>query len=111
MALPVVRVSIFRVAPDKFDMFVRLMEEAETALGPGIRAMPGFQDFVSGADRETLSLVNVSYWDTVEHAKQLDHFQPMLELGRRYAELGAQFERPIMNYAPLWRLEAPASGQ
>jgi hypothetical protein len=28
----------------------------------------------------------------------------MLELGKRFAELGARFERPIMNYQRLWQL-------
>jgi hypothetical protein len=34
----------------------------------------------------------------------MDSFAPMLALGRRFAELGAVFERPIMNYATLWSL-------
>ncbi len=104
MALPVVRVSILRVAPDKFDMFVGLMNEAEAVLTPGIRAMPGFQGFSAGADAATSSLINISHWDSVEHAKQLDHYEPMLALGRRYVELGAEFVRPVMNYAGLWQM-------
>jgi hypothetical protein len=36
--------------------------------------------------------------------QQMDRFQPMLELGERFADEGATFERPIMNYAILWQL-------
>jgi hypothetical protein len=39
----------------------------------------------------------------LEHARQLDHFQPMLDAGKRFAAAGASFERPIMNYATMWR--------
>jgi hypothetical protein len=28
----------------------------------------------------------------------------MLELGRQFVAMGATFERPIMNYAGLWRI-------
>ena len=67
--------------------------------------MCGFRQFHAGADEGTLSLVNVSYWDTLEDAKQMDAFQPMLDLGKRFTEAGARFERPIMNYTEAWRLE------
>jgi hypothetical protein len=48
------------------------------------------------------SLVNVSLWRTLEDAKQLDTFQPMLDLGKAFVGKGATFERPVMNYASQW---------
>ena len=58
----------------------------------------------AGADAETSSLSNVSIWDTLDDAKQMERFQPMLDLGKRFLDAGATFERPIMNYATLWHI-------
>jgi hypothetical protein len=45
-----------------------------------------------------LALTNVSLWDTIEDVKQMDRFQPLLDLGKSFADAGATFECPIMNY-------------
>ena len=103
MSNPVVRVSIVRSGVTKFALLRRMMLDAEAALRPGIEAMPGLLAFYAGADEATLSLTNTSVWDTLEHAKQLDTFQPMLDAGKRFVAEGATFERPIMHYASLWR--------
>jgi hypothetical protein len=103
MSDSVVRVSIVRCDAAKFALLRRMMVDAEAALRPGIEAMPGLLDFYAGADEATLSLINVSTWDTLEHARQLDTFQPMLDAGKRFVAEGATFERPIMHYASLWR--------
>jgi hypothetical protein len=101
---PVVRVSILRCSPERFPEFERMMAEAESILLPGIRAMRGCRGYFAGSDPATSSLSNVSIWNTLEDAKQMDRFQPMLDLAKRFA--GATFERPIMNYATLWQLGA-----
>lgn len=100
---PIVRISIMRCYAAQFDTLRQMMLEVETALRPGIERMPGLLAFYAGADPITLSLHNTSFWDTLEHAQQLDHFQPMLDAGKRFAAAGASFERPIMNYATMWR--------
>ncbi len=105
MSLPVVRVSILRCPPAQFASLRQKMAESERVLAPGIRAMRGLIGFYAGADEATSSLTNVSLWRTLDDAKQLDHFRPMLDLGKEFIELGTTFERPIMNYASLWRLE------
>jgi hypothetical protein len=104
MVLPVVRVSIFRCSPDKFARLRTMMVDADPILRPGIEAMNGLLTFYAGADEATSSLTNVSLWTDLAAAKQLDTFAPMLELGRKFTEAGATFERPIMNYATLWQL-------
>lgn len=106
---PIVRISILRCNEGQFDDLLRLMVEVETALRPGIEQLPGLIRFYAGADRATLSLMNTSLWDSLEHARQLDHFQPMLDAGKRFVAAGATFERPVMNYAPLWQF-GPAAG-
>lgn len=78
--------------------------EADPILRPGIEAMSGLISYYAGADEATSSLTNVSVWKTLQDAKQMDTFRPMLDLGKAFAEKGATFERPIMNYATLWQL-------
>jgi hypothetical protein len=106
---PVVRVSIIRCAPDKFAGLQQLMIDADKALRPGIEKMRGLLSFYSGADEATSSLTNVSVWTELTAAKQLDTFQPMLDLGKEFVAKGAVFERPIMNYATLWQLGPKAT--
>jgi hypothetical protein len=106
---PVVRVSIIRCAPEKFTEIRQMMIEADSVLRAGIEAMPGLINFYAGADETTSSLMNVSTWKTLDDAKQLDTFQPMLDLGKTFVQKGATFERPIMNYLTLWQLRGAAS--
>lgn len=101
---PIVRVSIIRCAPDKFAEIRQMMSEAEKVLRPGIEPMRGLLAFYAGADEATSSLTNVSVWTDLAAAKQVDTFQPMLDLGKEFVAKGATFERPIMNYATLWQL-------
>lgn len=106
---PVVRVSILRCAPERFAELRQMAAEADPVLRPGIEAMPGLLAFYFGADEATSSLTNVSLWTSLEAAKQLDTFRPMLDLGKPFVAKGATFERPIMNYATLWQLTGSAS--
>jgi len=105
---PIVRVSILRCPEDKFVECARMMAEFEDALRPGIQAMPGLVAYYAGSDEATLSLHNTSVWATLEHAKQMDTFQPMLDSAKRFAALGVTFERPIMNYDTLWHFAGSA---
>jgi hypothetical protein len=109
MQQPVVRVSIMRCAPEAFLDFQQMMIETDSVLRPGIEAMPGLISFYVGADEATSSLSQVSIWKTLADAKQLDTFQPMLDLGKSFVQKGATFERPIMNYLTLWQLRGLAS--
>jgi hypothetical protein len=109
MQQPVVRVSIMRCAPEKFLDFQQMMIETDSILRPGIEAMPGLISFYVGADAATSSLSQVSLWKTLDDAKQLDTYQPMLDLGKAFVQKGATFERPIMNYSTLWQLRGSAS--
>ena len=106
---PVVRVSILRCLPEHFAELRRMAAEADPILRPGIEAMAGLLAFYFGADEATSSLSNVSLWTSLEAARQLDTFQPMLDLAKPFAAKGATFERPIMNYATLWQLKGSAA--
>jgi hypothetical protein len=67
--------------------------------------MRGLIAFYVGADEATTSLTNTSLWADLDTAKQLDRFQPMLDIGKEFVAKGAVFERPIMNYTTLWQLK------
>ena len=109
MQQPVVRVSIIRCAPEKFAELERMMAESDAILRPGVEAMPGLIHFYAGADQATSSLMNVSIWKTLDDARQLDTYQPMLDLGKIFVQKGASFERPIMNYLTQWQLRGSES--
>ena len=102
--MPVIRVSVLRCPPQRFLELRKMMEDSLRVLEPGIRRMAGLIHYYAGADEAVSSLTNVSLWQTLADAKQLDSFQPMLDLGRDFTAHGATFERPIMNYAGLWEI-------
>lgn len=102
---PVVRVSILRCTPENFAVIRQMAADADPILRPGIEAMPGLLAFYFAADEATSSLSNVSLWTSLQAAKQLDTFQPMLDLAKPFIAKGATFERPIMNYSTLWQLK------
>lgn len=102
--MPVIRVSVFRCQPQQFAELKQMLAESMAVLEPGIRQMPGLIHFYAGEDEAVNAFINVSLWRTLEDAKQLDRFQPMLDLGKVFASKGAMFERPIANYAPLWEI-------
>ena len=105
----VIRVSIMRCQPDRFDHLKSMVAESETELRGGLEAMPGLIAYYAGADAATSSMTNTSVWDSLEHARQVDSFQPMLVAGKRLAAEGATFERPIMNYETLWTIDESGS--
>jgi hypothetical protein len=106
--MPTVRVSVMRCDPEKFAEFRKMMTESLTVLGPGIRQLRGLVHFYSGEDESRNALGQVSVWQTLEDAKQLDTFQPMLDLGKMFVAKGARFERPIMNYVSQWEITPEA---
>ena len=102
--MPTVRVSVLRCDPQQFAELKKMMAESITVLEPGIRQMRGLIQFYAGEDEAVNSLINVSVWRALEDAKQLDTFQPMLDLGKVFVAKGATFERPIANYASQWEI-------
>lgn len=71
---PVVRISIFTV---------------QSAVLTGIKQLSGLMHFFAGVDKERSQITNVNVWDSVENAKQLSTFQPMLDLGKEFSAKGA----------------------
>jgi hypothetical protein len=102
--MAVVRVSVIRCQPENFAKLKEMMAQSRPVLEGGIRRMRGLIHFYAGEDEVVSSLTNVSVWERLEDAKQLDSFQPMLDLGKAFVAAGAIFERPVMNYATQWEL-------
>jgi hypothetical protein len=102
--MSVIRVSILTIPPDHLEQAEHMMIEAESAL-EGIRALPGLRAYFAGINRTTFQLSNVSVWDSVEHAKAMTTFQPMLDLANAIAIAipGVTFMRPIPNFETLWQ--------
>jgi len=100
----VVRISIGRFDPDKIEMMKMALKATYDKLAPGIRSMSGNRGFFAGIDPENFTMVNVSFWDSVKAAKQMEHFQPMLDLAQEFIKMGVRFERPILNFEPLWTI-------
>ncbi|MDA4130380.1 MAG: hypothetical protein OK457_06380 [Thaumarchaeota archaeon] len=67
--------------------------------------MKGNISYFAGLDIERNAMVNVSEWDSLFSAKQMETFLPMLDLPRQIVELGVRFERPIINFSHIWAKE------
>lgn len=71
---------------------------------PAISALTGCLHYWAGIDSTSNTMVNVSVWETLADAKQMETLAPMLALGREFVERGVVFDRPIHNYVTLWEL-------
>jgi hypothetical protein len=54
-------------------------------------------------DAMTNSMVNVSVWESLAAAKQMDTLQEMLAQRDIFVRLGVKFQ-PIRNYSGLWSI-------
>jgi len=49
-------------------------------------------------------MINVSVWDSLDDARQMDTLPEMAAAGKGFAAGGVQFERPIINYLTVWEI-------
>jgi hypothetical protein len=101
--MPVIRLSRGAFPAELYDAIKQKLDQSEAGLAPGIRAMKGCLGYWAGIDRDSGTMVNISVWTTLDDAKQMESFAPMLALGREFTEFGVKFERPIVNYDVLWQ--------
>ncbi len=99
---PIVRVSILTIPDGHIEEAAESMRKAEEEL-MGVQKLKGLRAYFAGVDRARSQLTNVSVWDSAENAEQMSSFQPMLDLGKRFAAQGATFLRPIPNFDCLWQ--------
>jgi len=100
--------NAIRVSNGRFDLarsaeVERAYTASEAALREGIERLPGLVHFYAGIDRETGTVVNASVWSSVDAAKQLNTFQPMLDQKPIMEAVGVRFE-PIANHDVIWEI-------
>ena len=101
----IVRISKGSSPKNRHAEFTARMTEAGTTLVPAIKKLPGCLSYYASTDEASSTMVNVSVWDTLEHAQAMATLPEMAALAKEFIGLGAEFERPIINYSSLWRLE------
>ena len=100
----VVRISRASFAPEKYDDIKDRLDRAQNVLAPAIQGLHGCIHYFAAIDRESSTMVNVSVWQSVEDAKQMQTLAPMLALAEEFTREGVRFERPILNYETLWEV-------
>ncbi len=104
MAKAIVRISKGRFSAEKYEEVKRLIEESAGPLVPALRGLRGLLYYHAGVDPETNTLVNVSIWEDLAAAQQLDTLAAMLAQRPILEAAGVTFDR-IANYEPLWTIE------
>ncbi len=100
----VVRLSKGHFEPDRYAIVRQRLDDAKQTLIPAIRALRGCLHFWAGIDPVSNTLVNVSVWQSMDDARQMETLAPMRALAVEFTELGVTFERPIANYESLWEI-------
>jgi quinol monooxygenase YgiN len=101
----IIRISRGSYPTSRHAEFTARMTEAGTTLVPAIKKLPGCLSYYAATDEASSTMVNVSVWDTPEHAQAMATLPEMVALAKEFIALGAEFERPIINYPALWHLE------
>lgn len=99
----IVRISKASFGIDRLSDAEAALAASEAALREPIEGMPGLIHYYVGIDREQGQLINVSVWDTVEHAKAMSQLAPMLAQRPVMEAAGATFET-ITNHETLWTI-------
>jgi hypothetical protein len=102
--MPVVRISNGRFDAARVADVERFLRESEQALRGPLTKLPGLVHFYAGVDRARGFITNVSVWDSLEHARQLDTLQEMLAQRPVGVAAGVTFEPPITNHETVWTI-------
>jgi hypothetical protein len=101
--MPVVRVSKGRFNLADLAAAERLLAESERALREPLSRLSGLLHYYVGIDRATGYLTNVSVWESLEAAHQMDTLQAMLAQRPLLERAGVTFE-VIANHETLWTI-------
>jgi quinol monooxygenase YgiN len=80
------------------------LNSSSQSLIPALQRLPGCVSFFASADAASNTMVNVSVWDTLEHAEALTSLSEMTALFKEFVQIGVEFERPVINYEVMWQL-------
>jgi hypothetical protein len=100
--------SVVRISKGKFNVSdvvhaERLLLESETALREPLSRLRGLLHYYVGIDRTAGYLTNVSVWESLEAARQMDSLQAMLAQRPILEAAGVTFE-VITNHHTLWTI-------
>jgi heme-degrading monooxygenase HmoA len=99
----VVRISTGRFEPKHAPHVERRLAESEHALRGALTKLPGLLHYYAGVDRARGAVINVSVWDSMEHAHQMDTLTEMLAQRPLMEAAGVVFE-PITNHETAWTI-------
>ena len=102
-ATAVVRVSRGSFDPGRFAEVDAMNKKVSEYLIPAIQQLPGLIHWYAGVSPEG-SIVNVSVWDSDEHAAQMDQLTEMTDAARGEAEAVGVTFTPIVNYPVNWTI-------
>jgi hypothetical protein len=100
----VVRISKGRYASERHAEVTARLQASAASLLPAIGRMPGCLHYFACTDASTCTMINVSVWDTPEHAQAMGSLPEMAALAGEFIAMGVEFDRPIANYPVLWQL-------
>lgn len=100
--MSVVRISRGSFAPENYEKVKARLDASQESLLPAIKELNGLLHFYAGIDPVSNTMINVSVWETLADARQMESLAPMLALAGEFVQIGVSFERPIMNYDTLW---------
>jgi quinol monooxygenase YgiN len=99
----VVRISSGHFDASACEDIERTLREGGDRLVPHIRRLAGCIHYYAAINRETNTIVNVSVWDSLEHAEQMGTLKAMQDEGVLMRSKGVQFN-PIVNYESVWTI-------
>ena len=102
-ATATIRVSRATFDPSRFAEVDAMNKKTSEYLIPAVKRLPGLIHFYAGVSPEG-SAVQVSVWDSGEHARQLDHLKEMIVDARGEAEAVGVTFTPIVNYPVNWTI-------
>jgi len=102
-ASAVVRVSRGSFDPGRFAEVDAVNKKISEYLVPAISRLPGLIHYYAGVSPEG-SIVNVSVWDSDEHAAQMGQLKEMAVEARGEMEAVGVTFTPIVNYPINWTI-------
>ncbi|MDH6133131.1 hypothetical protein P3T37_002525 [Kitasatospora sp. MAA4] len=102
-ATAVVRVSRGTFDPSRFDEVDAMNTRTSEYLIPAIKRLPGLIHYYAGVSPEG-SAVNISVWESDEHAAQMGQLKEMVVDARGESEAAGVTFAPIVNYPVNWTI-------
>ncbi len=105
MSERVVRVSQGFFEPQQYDIIAAKLIEGRSILEPALRSLSGLIHYYVSIDSISNSMVNVSVWESMQAAQQMNTLKEMLSQRDIFVALGVKFQ-PIRNYSGLWSIDS-----